>query len=120
MSDVQNSHSLSDNPIENFIRITHQRHDAHSWTVLDSGCTFRCFAYLFDHRSNARLKRCGNPTPELGPTVGRNFLQICNRAIRIFNLHWRRNVANATATSSSVATPLRSASSMALSSSDVG
>jgi hypothetical protein len=59
------------------------------------------------------------PVPENATTVGRNFAKIGKRAIGILNVHTPRNVLNAASTSLSIATPLRSASSIALNSSGV-
>src|ERR1035437_8210669 len=56
---------------------------------------------------------------EGGLAAGGKFAKIGERSIGILNLHAGRNVLNAASTSASVATPLRSASSIAVSSSAV-
>ena len=77
--------------------------------------TFGVLPYLRNDFSDANLDSRGDHVAER-PTVCGNFMEIGGRAFRVFNSHAVRNDLNAASTSSSVATPLRSASSIAFNS----
>jgi len=72
-----------------------------------------------DDRPDPGLKCLGNRIAECSATVGRNHTKVSDSSFGILDLHTRRNVRNAASTSSSVATPLCSASSIARNSSRV-
>jgi hypothetical protein len=69
--------------------------------------------------ADARIKRLGYPGSKSTMTVSQDFAKIGDRSIREFNFRARRKDLSTASTSASVATPLRSASSIACNSSGV-
>ena len=118
MSNVQYPHSVIENAIKNVVGIPDERRYVHARPLLYGLPTFGMLPYVCNDFSDANLDGRGYHFPEC-PAICGNFMEIGNRAFRVFNLHAVRNVLNAASTSSSVATPLRSASSIASNSSGV-
>jgi hypothetical protein len=95
-----------------------QRNNVHPWSLGNRMGTFRVPGDLGYRIADTSLDSIRHHFPERA-AVGSDFVEITNRKLRVFNFHTRRNARNAAATCSSVAVPLRSASSIAASSSDV-
>jgi hypothetical protein len=112
MPDVENSHPIIENPIKDLVGVAHQRQHMNARAFADALGDLRVFPYLRDDGPDSRLDRGGDGIPE-GHAVGRKFMKIGNGAVGIFDLHARRKARKAASTCCWLATPLRSAASMA-------
>jgi hypothetical protein len=116
--DVQNFHTIIVDAIEDLVGVPDERRHMHARPLNYGRTTFGMLPYLRNDFLDANLNGRGYHFAE-GPAVCGNFMEIGGRAFRVFNFHAVRNDLNAASTSSSVATPLRSASSIAFNSSGV-
>src|SRR5215471_19607518 len=116
--DAQNPHAIVEDAIENSIWISDEGRDVHARPLDYSRSTVGMLLYLRDGLSDPYFDRCGDHLSK-GPPVCGNLLEIDSGALRVFHFHATRNALSAASTSSSVATPLRSPSSIASSSSGV-
>ena len=119
MSDVHNSQAIIENAVKDLEGIANERHDMQARPLFDRWRAKRLSANAVNHRADASFKGFGHTVAEGPPAVQTNLAKVGDRPFRILNLHARRNARNAASTSSSVATPLRSASSMTWSSAGV-
>ena len=86
-------------------------------SLLDLLSGMRIRRDVSNHLPNSRFELKRHPGSKRSPGVGGSLLDVGGRSDGEFNLHGRRNMANAASTSASLAVPLLSASSMARSSS---
>jgi hypothetical protein len=119
MPNVHNLYPIIENAVKNFEGILDERHHVEAGPLFDLGRAERVSADAIDDGPDAGFKSARNPVAECAAAVGGNLAKIGDGAVGVLNLHARRNVRNAASTSSSVAIPLRSASSMAASSAGV-
>lgn len=107
------SHPIIEQAIEHFEWIANKRHHMQTRPLFDLGRAERLSADALGYGADARFQSFGHPVAEYPAAVSRNLAKVRDSSARILNLHRRRNVRNAASTSSSVATPLCSASSIA-------
>ena len=115
---MKNPHAAFEDAVEDFEQIADEWHDVNARALGNPLRGFRMLGDPHDHLPNARFECRGNGFT-IREAFGRSFVQVGDRAFGILNLHARRNARNAAWTSRSVAVALRSASSMARSSSSV-
>ncbi len=113
MPDVLDSHSIFENAVEDFEGIANERHHVYAGPLFDLRRAQRVPTDSVNDRADAQFKRLRYPVAKGTTTISRNFAKIGDGAVRVLNPHARRKVRNAASTSFSVATPLRSASSIA-------
>src|ERR1039457_1857981 len=118
MPHMQYPEPVLEDPIEDREGKLDQRNNVHPWSLGNLMGTPRVPGDLGYRIADTSLNGIRHHFPERA-AVGSEFVQITNRPLRVFNFHTRRNARKAAATCSSVAVPLRSASSIAASSSDV-
>lgn len=116
--DVQNAYTVGEYTVEDFVRKADQRNDVYAGSFVNDRCNVRMLGDLSDDLTDSSLKGHRHCVT-VAAAVGGYFVKIGNRPVGEFDLHARRNAANAAATAASLATPLCSASSIACSSSGV-
>ncbi len=118
MANVEYPHSIIEQSIKYFVRVTNERDDMNAGTF---GNALRSFRALGDARNNTKDTRFHSRGYGFAEckTVSGYLAEVGRGAIGVFDLHARRNVRNAASICCWVATPLRSASSIACSSSVV-
>src|SRR5712691_7764186 len=109
---MQYPYSVFEGAIENLVWIPHESRDVHARPLDHRWLPLRVLAYLCDDFPDANFNVRYHHFAKCAAICG-NFMEIGCRASRILNLHAVQNVLNAPSTSSSVAIPLRSASSIA-------
>ena len=87
MSDVHNSHCVTDSPIENFEWIANERNDSHAGPLLDARRPFWIISKVCYNVSNTRFERGCDSIAKLLAAIARNLTQVTNGAVREFNFH---------------------------------
>jgi hypothetical protein len=118
MPNVKNSYPIFEHPVKNLVGISNERNDVHAFPFDDPLCGFGVLGDAGDNPADACFERDGDRVTENEAVAG-SFAQVGYRTVRILDLHARRNVRKAASTCSWLATPLRSASSIACNSSAV-
>ena len=118
VSYMQYSHPVFEDSVNDFIRIANERCNVHAGSLGNLRRCLRISSYVCNGTEDIIFKSCAHLLAKR-TTIGRHLLKICGCAFRVLNLHARRNALNAATTSFSLATPLRSASSIVWSSCSV-
>lgn len=113
MPDMHDPHLIVEDTIEHFERLANERRNAQARPLFDLRRAKRLAADTVGNRADAGFESFGYPVAESPATNRRNRAKVGDGTLRVLNPHRRRNVRNAASTSSSVATLLRSASSIA-------
>lgn len=119
MSDVENAYPVFKDAIENFERIADKRSGVPARASLDLRSTEWVSPDALNDGTDATFQSLSYSIAEDPTALSGNLAKIGDGAAGILDLHARRNERKAASTSSSVATPLCSASSIAASSSGV-
>ena len=115
---MQDAHSILKHAVKNFVGIPDERNDMHA-RPLDNPCgEMRTCGYVRDELTNAEFDG-GSDRRAKHAAVGGHLTKISRGPLTELDFHSPRNDLNAASTSSSLATPLRSASSSAANSSAV-
>jgi len=118
VSDVEYPDTVFEDAIEDFVRVPDEWNDVHAWTFDDPRSHLRACCYVRYDLPNADLDGGSHRLPKHA-AIGGHFTKVRRGALAELNFHSRRNDLNAASISSSLATPLCSASSIAASSSGV-
>src|SRR5665213_2304618 len=118
MTNMQHADLVFEYAIENFVRIANERDGIYPRPLHNAGGCLGMFDDVNNGFADAYFDRRGHRLAERSAFPG-YFSKIARCALTVFNPHAGRNVLNAASTSASLATPLRSASSSASSSSGV-
>jgi hypothetical protein len=82
MVDVQYSHSVFENPVENLVRVPHERHHAHPGASGDGRRGFGMIGDISDDVADASRDGC-RYCVTIGATVGSNLAKIGDSTLRI-------------------------------------
>ena len=85
MSDVHNSHCVTDSPIEDFEWIANERNDSHAASPLDARRPFWIIGNVCYNVSHAHFECSSDSIAKLLAAVARNLAQVTNGTVRELN-----------------------------------
>jgi hypothetical protein len=87
VSDVHNSHGVTDDSIEDFEWIANERYESHAGPPLDARRSFWIIGNVCHNVSDARFERGGDSIAKLLAAITGNLTQVTNGTVRELDLH---------------------------------